>query len=388
MDVSGRGMWIGIWRRLSWVSLSLWLLLAPGWVLAQASGALVCDQLTLYSRAGCPHCRDARIFLAGLQQRYPQLAITVRDIEADPAALQDFLALNQERHIRAPGVPMFAFCDEVMVGFNSPETSGVMLESVLTGRQDYLRDNLRARVPVFGDLSPAALGLPAFTVLIGLIDGFNPCAMWVLLFLLSMLVHVHERRRIVMVAGTFVLVSGAVYYGFMAAWFNVFQVLGYSRGLQLVLGAIAIVIGSIHVKDFFLLKQGISLSIPEGVKPTLYQGMRRVVRAENAGAALLGVVVIAILVNFVELLCTAGLPALYTHVLTFYPLSDAGYYGYLGLYILAYIADDSLMVATAVITLSNQKLQERTGRQLKLVSGLAISGLGLLLVVAPEALVF
>ncbi|MFM1897382.1 MAG: hypothetical protein RLZZ385_2456 [Pseudomonadota bacterium] len=374
----------GLFRSL----LALSLLLAAWPTMAQEPAALVCEQVTLYSRQGCPHCRDAKLFLAELQQRFPQLTVTERDIEQDPGALQDFLSLNEERHIRAPGVPMFDFCGEVMVGFSSPKTSGVMLESVLTGRQDSIRDNLAARVPVFGDLSPSALGLPVFTVLIGLVDGFNPCAMWVLLFLLSMLVHVKGRGRILMVASTFVLVSGAVYYAFMAAWFNAFQVLGYSRGLQLLLGVMALVIGSIHVKDFFLLKQGVSLSIPEGVKPTLYEKMRNVVRAENVGAALVGVTVIAVLVNFVELLCTAGLPALYTQVLTYYPLSSAGYYGYLGLYILAYIADDALMVSIAVITLGNHKLQEREGRWLKLISGGAISVLGILLLVAPDLLVF
>jgi hypothetical protein len=232
------------------------------------------------------------------------------------------------------------------------------------------------------------LGLPVFTVIVGLVDGFNPCAMWVLLFLLSLLVHVRSRARIFMVAGTFVLMSGAVYYAFMAAWLNVFMIIGYSRSLQLGLGVLALVVGAIHIKDFFFLHRGISLSIPESAKPTLYERARRVVRAENLFAAICGVTVIAILVNFVELLCTAGLPALYTQVLSYYPLDTFSYYGYLFLYILAYVADDSVMVAIAVATLGQRRLQEREGRWLKLLSGAVICVLGALLVLAPDWLVF
>ena len=105
-------------------------------------------------------------------------------------------------------------------------------------------------------------------------------------------------------------------------------------------------------------------------------------------AALGGVVVIAVLVNLVELLCTAGLPALYTQVLSYYPLSDAGYYGYLALYNLAYVFDDALMVTIAVVTLGQHRLQERGGRWLKLLSGAVIVVLGALLLLAPEMLVF
>jgi Na+-translocating ferredoxin:NAD+ oxidoreductase RnfA subunit len=158
--------------------------------------------------------------------------------------------------------------------------------------------------------------------------------------------------------------------------------------LQLVLGVLALLIGTVHLKDFFALHRGFSLSIPDAVKPGLYQRIRAVVRADNLPAALAGVIVIAVLVNFVELLCTAGLPALYTQVLSYYPLDTAGYYGYLLLYNLAYIADDTVMVAIAVATLGQRKLQEREGRWLKLLSAVAILVLGALLVFAPQLLTF
>jgi hypothetical protein len=239
-------------------------------------------------------------------------------------------------------------------------------------------------IPLFGHVSPRQFGLPLFTITVGLVDGFNPCAMWVLLFLLSILVNLHDRWRILAVAGTFVIISGIAYFAFMAAWLNVFRLVGLLRPVQVALAMIAIVVGAIHVKDFFAFKQGPSLSIPESAKPGIYARVRRIVTAENLFGAVLGASLLAVMVNIVELLCTAGLPALYTQILAMQQLPRWQDYAYLGLYNLAYMFDDSLMVALVVITLGRRKMQERGGRVLKLISGSAIIVLGLVLLFRPE----
>lgn len=239
-------------------------------------------------------------------------------------------------------------------------------------------------VPVLGRLNARRLGMPLFTILIGLVDGFNPCAMWVLLFMLSILIGMHDRRKILAVAGTFVVASGVVYFAFMAAWLNAFHFIGLRRWSEIALALIAAVIGAINIKDFFAFKQGITLSIPESAKLGIYARMRKIATAENLPAAIAGAAVLAILINFVELLCTAGLPALYTKVLTMQRYSLWAEYGYLVLYILAYVFDDSIMVGIAVVTLGRRKLQERGGRWLKLIGGIAIMALGLVLLFAPQ----
>jgi glutaredoxin len=238
-----------------------------------------------------------------------------------------------------------------------------------------------------GSISVSRLGLPVFTVLVGLVDGFNPCAMWVLLFLLSVLAGQNDRLKMGLIAGVFVLISGLAYFAFMAAWLTVFQLIGLVRWAQVMLGLLALTMGAIHIKDFFAFKKGITLSIPEGAKPGLYDRIRKVVAAPSLGAALAGAIVLAVLVNVIELLCTAGLPALYTQILTYRQYPPWKNYAYLGLYNLAYMADDSLMVGIAVSTLSRKRLQEKEGRWLKLLSGVVIALLGLLLLFKPEWLV-
>jgi len=163
-----------------------------------------------------------------------------------------------------------------------------------------------------------------------------------------------------------------------------FLLIGLSRAVQFGLGGIALFVGAVNVKGFFALHRGISLGIPESAKPGLYARIRRILQADNLAGALTGIVILAGLVNLIELLCTAGFPALYTQILTVQQLPIWEYYSYLGLYNLAYILDDSLMVAIAVITLSRRKVQERAGRWLKLISGLVMAALGVILLLQPK----
>jgi len=185
------------------------------------------------------------------------------------------------------------------------------------------------------------------------------------------------------IGGIFVAVSGVVYFLFMAAWLNLFLLIGELEWVTLGAGLLAVAIGAIHVKDYFWFKQGISLSIPESAKPGLFERMRGLLRAENLPAMVLGTLVLAVVANSYELLCTAGFPMVFTRVLTLNELPASGYYGYLALYNLVYVIPLAVIVALFARTLGSRKLSEHEGRVLKLMSGLMMLELGLVLTLAP-----
>ncbi len=360
----------------------LWLAAAGAEAAAPSAAAPAPVTLQVFVRTGCPYCADAKVFLDDVQRRRPGLHVVYRPVDTDPAARDALNQLSRAHGIWPPGVPAFHAAGQLIVGFESPDTTG----------QDVLRliDAGTAVHPqtvdstLFGTLSAQRLGLPLFTLALGLLDGFNPCAMWVLLFLLAMLVRQNDRRRMALVAGTFVLVSGAVYYAFMAAWLNVFLAVGLSQPVRLLLAGVALLIGAFNVKDFFAPGRGFSFSIPASAKPGLVARMRGVMQAQALATSMLGVAALAVVVNLVELLCTAGLPAIYTAVLAQQQLGTAAHLAYLGLYIVGYIADDALMVTLAVLALSQGKLTERAGRGLKLASGVVMLALGLVLLFRPQ----
>lgn len=369
---------------LSWL-YALLLVVGAGWSWANAGAAKDNTQvLEVFVLEGCPHCAEAKKFMTALQRQRPQLQIVLRPIDTDPQAAEDLKRHSRRAGEWPPGVPTFVIDGRVYVGFVSAEETGPALLRLVDG--DTSPPQTR-EVNGYGALNVERLGLPLFTIALGLIDGFNPCAMWVLLFLLSVLVRLRDRRRMALIAGTFVLTSGLVYYAFMAAWLNLFLVVGFSRPLRWLLAGIAIVIGVVNVRDALGERHGYTLSIPESAKPGLYTRMRDLVRNNRILSSLAGVTVLAVLVNFIELLCTAGLPAIYTAVLTQQELSVPAYYGYLGLYILAYIADDALMVMLAVLALGSRKLTAPAGRWLKLISGLVMLLLGVALLLFPQWLI-
>jgi hypothetical protein len=208
------------------------------------------------------------------------------------------------------------------------------------------------------------------------------------MFLLSMLVHVRSRRRMFLIAGLFVLVSGVVYFLFMAAWLNLFLAYRWSTGLRLTIGLLGLTAAAFHLKDFFLGLGGPSLSISETGKRRIGDRVRAIITARNLPLAMLAVVVLAVLVNFYELLCTAGLPALYTQILARQDVTQGSFYAYLALYNLAYVVDDGLLVFTATWALSSRRVGPATGRLLKGISGLVLLLLSLIIIWRPEWLTF
>lgn len=336
--------------------------------------------LEVYVRDGCPHCAAAKKWLDTLARQRPELRIVMRQVDRDAQARDDLLRLSRQAGYWPPGVPSFVAGGQLLVGFDAEGDSAAQLLALL---DDGLPRPTSLDSSLFGTLSVERLGLPLFTLALGLLDGFNPCAMWVLLFLLSLLVHLRDRRRMALIAGTFVLVSGAVYYAFMAAWLNLFLLVGLSTLLSALLGLVALAIGAINLRDG--LRGGdFTLSIPASAKPGLYARMRAILQSHGLLSSLAGVATLAVVVNFIELLCTAGLPAIYTAVLTQQGLPAPAYYAYLGLYILGYIADDGLMVGSAVFALSSRKLSASAGRGLKSLSGAVMLALGLVMLLHPQ----
>jgi glutaredoxin len=359
-------------------------------------------RVELFTRSGCPHCTAAKRYLDELAARQTPLAIVERDVGRDPEARARLARLADLAGVHAVGVPAFHVRGKLVIGWVNRETTGAQIEAALAGAATSGASEGGAiclpspeisceppaggdavEVPLLGRLSAERLGLPLFTLALGLADGFNPCAMWVLMYLLAILAGVRQRGRMVAIAGSFVVTSGVVYFLFMAAWLNVFRLLGASRLVEVLLGAVALVVAGLNLKDAAVFQRGPSLSIPEPAKPGLYARVRRIAQAPGLWAAVAGAVALALVVNLFELLCTAGFPAVYTHILASRALPAWKRYGYLALYNAAYVLDDAVMVTIAVVTLSRRRLQERGGRILKGLSGAIMLALALVLLFKP-----
>ena len=389
---------------LRWLASTLFLLvlLAPGaradtpWIEPGADGAPVVHLYFFWSLA-CPHCLEARPFIEAIPADRPWVKLHALELTRHPENVRHYVALADQVGQPAQYVPGLLFCGRMQTGWDEDATSGQALLAELDACRDAAQsgsalDIVRAlpapgfSVPLLGEVRLDGISLPLMTVLIAGLDAFNPCAFFVLLFLLSMMVHQKSRARMLAIGGVFVLTSGLMYFAFMAAWLNLFQLLGNLAWVTLVAGGLALAVGLINVKDFFFFERGVSLSIPESRKPAIYQRARAILAAGNVPAMLAATVLLAVAVNFYELLCTAGFPMVYTRLLTLQDLGPAQHYLYLALYNAIYVIPLAVIVGVFAFTLGARKLTEREGRLLKLMSGLMMLQLGTLLVLAPELL--
>jgi len=345
----------------------------------------------------CPHCRLARPFIATLAHRHRWLVVHSLDI-ADQANRRRYHALATMAGETARAVPGFVYCGRLQSGWDDATTTGHALEQALIacrarrahGQPPRATPGLDpadlVHVPVLGRSSGADHSLALLTVLIAALDAFNPCAFFVLLFLLSLMIHGRSRARMFVIGGVFVFFSGLLYFLFMSAWLNLFLLIGGVPIITLAAGLAAVLIGALNVKDYFLFGTGPTLSIPAAARPRLFERVRPLLAQDRWPALLGATVVLALAANSYELLCTAGLPMTYTRILTLRELSTWAYYGYLALYNLVYVVPLLLIVTAFALTLGARKLSERGARLLKLLSGLMMLELGLVLVLAPARL--
>ena len=366
----------------------------PAWTTLDTAGRHQVHLWFFWSKH-CPHCVDARVVVERMDRELPWLMLHSLEVTDNPLNARFYVDMAGRLGREARSVPAFLLCGEMLTGFDSDATTGRALEQWAiacrekagqTGTGAIAAQAAAAERQRVGGFDLAQLSLPAVTLLLAGMDAFNPCAFFVLLFLLSLLTHEQSRARMLVVGGVFVLFSGLVYFALMAAWLNLFLVAGELRLVTLAAGLLAIAMALLNLKDYLWFKQGPSLSIPDNARPRLFQRMRGLIHARSLPAMLLATVTLALAANSYELLCTAGFPMIYTRLLTLQGLTAPSYYAYLALYNLVYILPLMTILVIYVHTLGSRKLSEREGRVLKLVSGLMMLGLGSALVFAPAYL--
>ncbi len=244
----------------------------------------------------------------------------------------------------------------------------------------------KINLPWLGEVWLADASLPMLAVSLGLVDGFNPCAMWALVYLISLIAGLNDRRKILLLVGTFVAASGVLYFLFMTAWLNVFLIAGYLRPLTIGVALFALGAGVLSIRDFAVNKEGLSCEVTDSASRQRTMGrMESIVRAPITLASLIAIVALAFTVNTIEFACSAGLPAIFTHTLALRALPLVDYYGYILLYDLFFMLDDLIIFTLAALAVATN-VGLRYARHCKLLGGIILIPLGLIMLFRPELL--
>ncbi len=347
--------------------------------------------LELFYGSGCPHCHAEREFLDGLQVRWPDLRIVEYEVWDDDENLALFRERAAAAGFEARAVPTTFVGDRVWVGWS--EAIADEIEAVVTAMFDgaavpesTMSTSTIVDVPFFGGVDVGDRSLVAATLLIGFVDGVNPCSLWVLSMLLALVLHTGSRRRVFAVGTMFLFVTSALYGLYMVGAYSALDYAGEADWVRFAVAAVAGVFGVLHIKEFFT-DRGVSLTISDAHKPKMYQRMRGLARADRTlPAALGGTALLAVGVSVVETPCTAGLPLLWTDLLAQRDVATGGAVLLFMLYLGVFLLDEMILFGVAVVTLRATRMQERHGRVLQLVSGTLMLTLASVMLFAPSLL--
>ncbi|MBW8447733.1 MAG: hypothetical protein K0M49_19095 [Arenimonas sp.] len=333
--------------------------------------------LQVFFHPECPHCHDAIEFLRSQQTvRYQLHDVSTASGER---LLLDFAGKHGIAEDQL-GVPLFVCGSNYLIGYESAETTGRALLSCRAGNpsaEGLPADPSRVHVPLIGEIDPSRYSLLALTALMGLSDGFNPCAMWVLLYLISLIAGLQDRRKIWWLVGTFVLSSGLLYFLFMTAWLNTFLFIGYTKILTELIALVAIGCGADHLYQLAVSRGVIVCEVGDAAqRQRTLERARALVAAPVGVASLVMIVGLALTVNAIEFVCSAALPAIYTHILSLLDLPALQYYGYIGLYVAFFMLDDLIIFGLAAFAVQ-KVIDTRYAAFSRAVGGVMLIGLGI-----------
>ncbi|MFA6790030.1 MAG: hypothetical protein WCR65_00415 [Parcubacteria group bacterium] len=348
--------------------------------------------LYLFSAEGCAHCRDEKVFLEKMEDKYENISVYEFEITKSEKNRRIFQETLEKLGTKSNGVPFTVIGDKYFIGFGSEETTGKLIEEAIldeiSNGKNGFQDMGKIDLPILGEVDAKKMSLPVLTVIVGGLDGFNPCAMWVLVFLIGLLLGMKDRKRMWIFGSAFIISSSLFYFLFMSAWLNLFLFLGVILWVRLIIAGVAFFSGGYYLRDFYVNKEGECKVEGGGKKKKVFEKLREIIHERNFFLALAGIIMLAFAVNLVELICSAGLPAVYTQVLALSNLPAWQYYAYIFLYVFFFMLDDLAVFVLAMITLKHIGISGKYSRYSRLIGGILMLILGYLLIFHPQWLMF
>lgn len=361
-------------------------------------------EFVLFHAEACPHCQAEIEFIDKVLEKEYKDLVDFKLYEVGESENQDLFAQYSYFYkVNARGVPVTFIDGEVVYGFGNEKSTGKQIIDIIERKIDekglrgeVVEDNKEESgktmtIPVLGEINPQTFSLPLLTVVIGLLDGFNPCAMWVLLFLISLLLGMESKRRMFLLGGIFIFASGLVYFFFMAAWLQFLMFVGMILVVRILIGTLAVGMGGKNIWDYWKNRkaEGVVCKVTnkEGTKKT-FEKIKDIVYRKSLWWSILGILILGFSVNLVELACSAGFPAIFTQILSMAELPIWKKYLYMAGYIVFYMLDDMIIFTIAMLTLKSKVFGSKYAKYTNLVAGLLIFILGILLIFKPEWLMF
>lgn len=371
---------------------------------AQSGGTMNVVHLYFFNGDGCPHCADEKIFLKEMEDEYgAQLEIHSYEVWYSPENAETFETFAKAFNFEPTGVPITFIGDQYWTGFGAT-TREALTQAIADGVKNGVIDAQQIvngetpavatidgsatggiKLPLVGQVDLTGKSIWVSTILIGIVDGVNPCSLWVLTMLLAMIVRTANRKKTLIIGFVFLTVTSLIYALFIGGVFSVLSYVSFMQWIQAAVAVITLIMGLINFKDYFFFKEGISLTIDEKHKPGIYERIRNVMNhSDNLWAMIGATILLGIGVSLVEFSCTAAFPVVWSSLVVNANVSTVTFVILLILYMVLYQLDELVIFGIAVFTMRSNRLQEKHGQILKLFSGTLMIVLSFVMLVKPS----
>lgn len=362
----------------------------------------------LFHSNTCPHCAKEREYLESIKD---DMGINIHYYEVSefPTVIDK---VRDKLEINNSYVPLTIVGSDYLIGFgdntkdevndlinayrNTDYCSAVKvilndgnIEDCIEKNDGIYRESDEKKIPLLGKVNVKEVSLPLISIVIGFVDGFNPCAMWVLIFLISMLFNMKNRKKMWILGLTFIFFSALVYLFFMMAWLNLASTI-ISTWFKYVIALVAIIGSIINIRSYIKDRKkdaGCQVTSSTKRKKIIYK-IQKIVNEKSFILALIGIMALAFSINLIELACSAGLPVLFTQILAINNLSVFEYSLYIFLYLLFFIIDDLVIFIIAMVTLKITGISNKYTKYSHLIGGIIMFIIGILMAFKTDWLMF
>lgn len=349
------------------------------------------DKIDIYffEGDGCSHCKDELAFLEQLKKDYTNLDIHMYEVWHNEENKELMKKMTTELGLDIKGVPFTIIGDKYFAGYSEEYVRPGIIDAITSkGANEFNIESYSVNIPVIGKVYLKDISLPVITVLMGIVDGFNPCAMWILLFLISILIGQQNRKKMWVLGITFILASSIMYFLFMVAWLNLTLFIGSMFWVRLLIALVAIIGGAFSLFTVITKKEAGCTVIDDNKRIKIFSKIKEITGNKKFVIAIIGMILLGVSVNLIELLCSAGLPVVYTQILALNEVSKMQYYLYILLYILFFMLDDIIIFVIAMVTLKMTGISTKYGKISHIVGGILMLLIGILLIFNPGILMF
>lgn len=336
---------------------------------------------------GCPHCaKEEKFFEEELEKKYKNIKIYYFEVWKNDGNSQMLSKVKDVFKVSNSNVPFTVIGKKYLTGYSDGTK-----EKIYDIIDEYSGKDVNESVyslPIVGKVDVKAFSLPLISVILGFIDGFNPCAMWVLLFLINVLIGYKDKKRMLALGTIFLLTSGIVYF---LSMLGITMVLDITTVIWIrnIIAIVAVILGILNIQTYLKTRKENGCHVVKNKKrKVLFQKIKDYTSKKNLFFAIMGIIILAISVNLVELACSLGFPAIYSEILAVNRVVGARRVIYLILYDIFYMLDDMIIFYLAVFTLNVKAISNKYTKYSNLIGGIIIFLIGVLLLLKPEWIMF